>query len=761
MRIRASLAATFAILPLSAQDGAALSARENKLRARSIEALHTIADAFTAQKQHLRALRLRREILDLDENDTKAREKCGFARVGAVWKRNPEILVLDKDLSGDAKAIKKIEQDLESLGREFGTEHKAIADGWTALQDTERARPHWQRLLRWNPTEKAAVTALALSTFEGFRGTPRQLELLRRARSLRGAVDWLHRSTVRAEVVQGGQHSLLTAANVNHIGVRTDHFEVWGSMPEATMVKLAQYVERTLLLVQTLMGTSTGQVYEPIYVRHVIVVPSAEHYNQVLDACASQFQADRLAFVKSLDLAFVSSGGKSIRVYKCSLGEELALDLVVRGVVQDALGIVTDGIWEGIGHTACGILFGRTMTFLMEQKKERTSTGKVADAKAPDLETWARMAEESAWSRTDTRTSELVLLSAARFTDEQRVKSWAMCNFLTLTRPEWVIDLDRSKQPTSQGPTDVEKEFAKRTRSELPKVDEEWREYWAKEALLRTAMAKDPLGAEKAPDRATRVRARSLVDAVDEARGAAMRGPVGFFVAESDDALGVAAYVDKLVKAEAEQKKKPKVVVPMPDAPPAIGVSVLCSRRATPAEAVLDWMTQPAQRDVLLHPGRGLFGSALCPAGWVLDIALPGTPTRSGHPYTWPRDLQAAVPGSARVADLGPRAVQALAAAGKQADDVVGMPLTAHYARSLPQAQLEQVRCVAHAGGAEVRGVFVIYEGEPGQADTAAGCVAFVPLAPLPAGDADVTWQVPGGKGGRLETLATAHFTVK
>src|SRR5262245_45158856 len=127
--VRLWFVAMLASLPLFAQDGAALAQRENKLRARSITALNEIADELQEAKQHQRAMQMRREILsDLDENDLKARAGLGFARVGSVWRRDQNMLVLDKDMKGDPKALKKIDQELEVLARDLGNEHKALAE---------------------------------------------------------------------------------------------------------------------------------------------------------------------------------------------------------------------------------------------------------------------------------------------------------------------------------------------------------------------------------------------------------------------------------------------------------------------------------------------------------------------------------------------------------------------------------------------------------------------------------------------------------
>ena len=61
-------------------------------------------------------------------------------------------------------------------------------------------------------------------------------------------------------------------------------------------------------------------------------------------------------------------------------------------------------------------------------------------------------------------------------------------------------------------------------------------------------------------------------------------------------------------------------------------------------------------RDVLLHSGRGLFGSALSANSWVLDVALPAQPTVSGPPLCWPRRLICAPWWSKSTSCVGPMA---------------------------------------------------------------------------------------------------------
>jgi hypothetical protein len=740
------LAASLCV-PVAAQaaDAAALTEREHQLAARAVEGLHTVADAMQAQKQHHRAFELRRELLlEYSADDAKAREKCGFSQVGDHWRADPTLLVLDRDLTGDKKDLRKIDQQLETLGRELVTEHRALAEGWTRLSDLTRATLHWQRVLRWAPKDKAALAALQLATFEGFRGDALQMRMLRRARTIRGAVDWLLRAEFKVEVLTGGNHALLQATSVPHTGVRSEHFEIWGSLAGPQLVEIAQFAERALLLCDTLFGTCTGEPFRPVRHRDFVFVHTTAAYHQVLDHCAAQFDSGRLAFLKNdVEQAFVEQGGVLWRLYSAVKGRDVDLDQTVRAVVQDASGIDTDGLWEGLGHAACGFLFGRTLTFLLEQQTQRTSASSTSTVLSPDLATWRQIAEASAWARSDSRTSELVLLSAARFQNEQRVKAWAISDYLLHWRPELLLELDRCRSDAVRTPPEIEAEFLRRTGYDLTRIDREWREFWAKGQDLRAAMAKDPVGDEKAPEHAARVRARSLVDAVDEARRAVQRGPIGFYVATSPGAQEVRQYVDAKAKAEVRQKKKPKEVVPIPEPPAALGTTVFWSNGKTPEAAVAEWLLRPAARDVLLHPGRSLAGSALAADDWLLDVSEPAEPTRRGDPLSWPRAGQVGVPGAATVGQLGSRGAAALQAAGKQPTDTVGVPLSLHFFRAAKRATLDAVRCRVFVQNLAAEGVVVVYGGDE-DPDGADGCVAFVPFAPLaPGAQVEVLWDLP------------------
>lgn len=714
---------------------------ERALAARATTLLIGIADALAAEKQHGRALALRREVLmEYDPDHATARERCGYVRVAGIWRRDDAKIVFEKDAKGDAKVVKKVEAELVAAMKELATGHQKVADAATAAGDVTLATRHWQRLLRFRPGDAKALLALQRHDFDGWSGSPSDLQMLQRARAIRLAVDYLRRHQFPVATV-ADKCPILGKAGVAHIAVRSEHFTVHGNLPEAQLVLFAQSCERSLSLCRTLFGTAGGAVFAPVQVRDVLLAGDRPTYQRVLDACADQFDASRLAFLKNdVSLAFLDRGGKRVRLDLIADGEEVLVDQAVRGVIQDAT-MFEHGLWEGVGHAACGFFFDQTLTFLVEQQQGHTVTEWKPKPLMPDMETWRQIAAESAWARSDTPTGQLVLIHASKFDSEQRVKAWAIADFLFRTRPELLYELNASRTDKIRTPPEVEAEFLRRTRVELPKVDADWRTFWARGQDLRAAMVAEPAGSKDEV-----AAARALCDAINDARVAARRGPIGFHVSHHDDAAAVHRYHALKARAEAELKKNPKAKVTLPEVPAAIGVSVLAHGGTDVAAAVAGWLLQPGARDRLLHPGRQLLGCSPGKQALVVEFAIPQQPTTRGAPLTWPAHGQSAIAPEARIADLGPALAAHFAGKGRPNADAVGMPLSLHFHRELSADDLRQVGCQVFAGGVELAGELVCVQGDGALAEAAAGCFVFVPERPLPAGaELTVAWSVPNG----------------
>jgi len=765
------------MLGLAGQDQGKLAARDAELTRMAVSELHAVADAFAAEKQHRRALQVRREIwMDYDPTDKRAREKCGFVPVGDAWRVDINVLVLDRDLKGKKSKIKKVERNLAKLQQKLLTGHRTLAALWTKAGAVDQAAGHWRHVLRYAPDDKKAVAALALAEFDGFRGTASELAMLRRGRAIHLACDWLNRHEFAVQELEDKQLPLLEAAGLEHAGVQSEFYQVWGTLPVEDLEIIARDCERALLLARAIFRVSTGEVFTPSRIRHFVFVKDQAQYSEVLNVCAEQFTADRLAFLRdAVDMCFLDHGGLSLRVHKADMGMAVSRDQAVRGVMQDAIGAAADGLWEGLGHAACGFLFGQTLTFMEEQLTDVTAASHARRRLAPDLETWMQIATESAWSKSDTRTSELVLLKAARFTNEQRVKAWAICHYFSHWHPEYLLQLNDSKTEVIRTPPDIEREFLRRTGYELPRIDSEWRTFWARGKDLRAAMTRAPLPDEKAKNFKAVERSRSLVDAINSRRAEARIGPAGYHLAQSPDFLAVRAYERALLRAEKEEAKRRKKAkgkkfepVTYPEPPAAIGQSVLFSREDAADDAVRAWLKNPRFRDRLLAPGRDLFGVPKDRGGFLVSIADPEQSTVRGGPLVWPREGQVGVDGQARLAELDDRARRALRAAGASEDAPVGMPMSLHFGRSVDLGAVAQIKCSVFVRNVPVEGVLVRYDSPLEAQDGSPACpavgglIAFIPLQPLPSEQAcEVRWDLPQSLLGRAKQADIQSFVVR
>jgi len=697
------------------------------------------SEVLSARSCSARARAIRRDIVqEWSPGDQKALVALGFVKIGDVFKRDLRSVVFTRDLTADKKALRRADRDWQRVEKQLARRLEQVAKAYAAVDDRDRATVYWRRLLRLRPGYSRALRQMQLLGFDGHEGTEYELHLLRRGRAIAQVSKYLQRAKFVTTELSGQEHPLLAAVGLGHHGLRSDHFKVWGTLPLAELRIVAEYAERSLLLARMLFGVSRGFVFRPAELRDIVWVGDRASYQQVLDGCAGQFSPDRLQFLKNdVELAYVASGRDSLRLYVLDeTGREVMLDQTVRGVMQDATRFASHGLWEGIGHAACGFLFDQTLSFFIEQQVGRTVTKIASRPLMPDMAVWREIAAESAWGRSDTPVSRLVLLHGAKFTNAERVKAWAMADYLLRDRPELLFRIDASRSGSGTGPPGVEAAFQQATGLEMPALDARWRHYWGAHGELRQAMRAEPAGDSKDVEGA-----RAIADALNDARIAANIGPIGFYVASGDGIEAVRRHFAALSRAEKEQRKDPEKQVAMPVPPAELGRSLLAFRGNDPAAAVARWLLDPVARDALLHPGRILIGCNRGQRLCVLDLSEPAAPTTGGLPVTWPRSGQQ-IAGRARVRDLGPVLVDALAADGKQSDTEVGVPLSLHFARKLTADELAAVSCRVLARGRELAGVQVDIQDVPGR--DGPGCIVFVPLQPLPSGAAvEVEWTVP------------------
>lgn len=751
LRPSAFLAASWLCAFAAAQQPAPASAAPQDLDALCaktetmvVEALLKRADALDACLQHGRAVALRRLVLEVWEpGNARALTALGFVEVAGAWRRDANKLVPEMDQKGDAKAIKKADQEWVRVEKDV---LKAIASTAKALDeagDRNRAVRFHKRYLALRPGDKHATAAIAASSFDGFAGSPVELAMLKRGRAFAQGVEFLRAWTPPSESVKV-EHPLLQKAGIPCQVLRTRHFTVWGVVPPERLKLAAETAERAWLLSRMLFAGAGGRIFEPRRRSDIVWTNDRATFTKVLEACKEHFTPERLRFLQNdVELAFLPVGSEHHRLYTVanSLGDDYVRDVTARGVVQDASGIELDGLWEGIGHTAVGVLFDRTLSFFVEQPSGNTVTSWKPVPLLPEMAAWRKIAAESAWAKNDTPTARLVLLKGDKLTNEERVKAWSMCDWLLRTDPTLLLHLAASKTDATRDPDAVAASFAKLAGTSTQELDERWRTYWGTGDEVRKAMKQAPQGDAKAV-----AEAKAFAHALFAARADADVPPAGFVLANSADAQSVHAWFVAR-KKHADELKRLKAMPkpgPLPEPPPkpeAAGKSIAFFEGTDPALAVAHWLVDPRLRDVLLDPGRSIYALARGPHAFVLELDGESQSLSSGAPICWPADGQRAVAPSDEA-------------------NGTGMPLSLHFHRPVDDGDLTAVTATVTAGGEPQVGHLVTLHGASGASTKS--CVVFVPRSPLPSGEVEIVWKVPVRLlGGKDVPQPRARFTVR
>ena len=148
-----------------------------------------------------------------------------------------------------------------------------------------------------------------------------------------------------------------------------------------------------------------------------------------------------------------------------------------------------DAFEEGVGHAIVGMFFGRNLIYLIDQQHAtRRGAGTVAggardsehkgDVLAPDMEEWLQRGIDEAWCDEATATAALPLLRADKFSVRDRLKSWALCDYLLRRDPDLLRGLDEAGEG-QEVRGDIEAAFRDREGFDIASVEEDWRRFLA------------------------------------------------------------------------------------------------------------------------------------------------------------------------------------------------------------------------------------------------------------------------------------------
>jgi hypothetical protein len=682
----------------------------------------------------------------------EARAALGYLRVGNAWALDPKFTYPKSD-NPDAKAAKHLQDEWQALAKKVAEAHLKMAQDYEQAGRTDMAHWHYQKVIYFTPDDAAAKAALDFKPVAGLSGTDLEQTLYERSKMLEKAVVDETKKDYPVEARPATDtNPLLEKAKVQYATVKSEYFTIRGDFDLDLLKEAAVNAERALRVMQAAYAGLSGFQTDPKRWRtDWAYFKDKETYVQILNANADLMTPADLKF-RVEQTSGCAIGGKGVSLDLQAAGNEQGiLDGAVRSVAQWCGGFASPALQEGIGHTFVGLFFNNNRAFIVDRQEQmRTSTGEEDyDKYSPNMDTWKELALESAWKITEgTAAARLPLITADKFPDDARIKSWSFCDYIVRRDPALLRSLDKLKG--ASGVVEVEKKFTEANNGlSIAQLEKEWKDFWTEASPVLKAIKDntEPLSSVS-PD------AKKWLEAFNKARKEQNATPVTWSSSYSGRCKDHVEYL-KTNATERDagqlQREDPALAGGSHIGDMFAQMALVCTN-ATKAKELFDsWLNLPGYRDALLNERLITVGLYAEGPFLVMD-AIRGVgrpPEGKGGYRAWPNDLKASVPNEVKVADLGPEMQEFLARNGHGDLQVVGYPLSLHAfgTGGLPGVK-SSYRCQVTINNVPVEGLVFIADGGSNRRTSAPGMVVFYPLEPLKKGrEVEAVWTFENAEG--------------
>jgi hypothetical protein len=342
----------------------------------------------------------------------------------------------------------------------------------------------------------------------------------------------------------------------------------------------------------------------------------------------------------------------------------------------------------------------------------------------------------------------LPLITADKFPDDARIKSWSFCDYLVRRGPGLLRSLDTFKGEGT--PVEVEKKFtAANAGLSIAQLEKEWKDYWTEASPVLKAIRDnaEPLTAVS-PD------AKKWLEAFNKARKDQNATPVTWSASYSTRCHEHVEYLKANATergAVAEQREDPALTGGSHIGDMFAQMALVCTDASKPKEVFESWLNLPGYRDALINERLITIGLYAEGPFLVLD-AIRGVgrpPEGKGGYRAWPNGNKESVPTEVKVSDLGPEVKAFLELNGHGDKQVLGYPLTLHHfgTGGVPGVK-SSYRCQVTANNVPVEGLVHIADGGSNRRGSAPGLVVFYPLEPLKKGrEVEAIWTFENAEG--------------
>ena len=685
---------------------------------------------------------------EYDPDHEGAREAVGYIRAGKKWVMDPDFRYPKED-NPDPKAAKSLRSKWDKLADKVAGNHKKLAREYAQASRDDRAKWHYSKVLFFDPTDEEAQGALEHQAVAGLTGTDLEKTLYDRSKLIEDVVAVEARKDYPVEVLaEKIPHEFLEKAKVEYITVQSELFTIHGDFEPELMVEAAKNAERAVRVMQKVFDGYKG--FNPESKRWVRVwsfFQDKDTYRQIVSANAELMSEAELKFTLEQTAGTMLSRERrldSALKVTAPQNEQGVYDSAVRNVAHEYAGFGTAALREGIGHTIVGMFFNNNRVFIVDRAEQlRTTSGEEdVDKFSPNMDTWKDLALEAAWKLGEgTPAANLPLITADKFPDDARIKSWSFCDYVVRRDPTLLATLDSMADRGT--PMQVETEFTKANAGEsLADIEKGWKDFWTGASPVLKA-----LQSNTEPLTAVSPKVKEWLTGFNKARKDQGSPPVTWSATYSGRCQEHAEYLlahEELRGAVHEQSQDISL-----EGGSHLGdmfaQMALVSTDAGKAKKVFEaWLDFPGYRDALLNERLLSIGLYEEDSILVLDcIRGVGRPPqgRGGTRY-FPGAGDKGVPTTMRVEDLGPEVRALLDKHEHQEVTEVGYPISLHhFGIGGLQGNRESYSCKVTIQGQPVEGIMHLADGGENRRSSAPGMVVFYPLQPLRKGaEVKVLW---------------------
>lgn len=683
---------------------------------------------------------------EYDPDNANAREKLGYQRSGKTWIMTPGF-VYPKSDSPDAAAAESLKKSWASTSAKLASAHKKMAEEYEKAGRTDLSTQHWEKVMRFAADDEDAQKALNHEPVEGLSGTGLEKTLFDRSKLIMAVVEEESRKDYEVELLGEGQkHILLEKAKLKYFAVRSEHFTLYGDFKVGEewntdlLVKAAKDAERSLRVMQRVFAGYDGFNDDPErWINDWAFFMDGETYKQVLEANKDlmdqksfEFRRDHTSGSMLIDQANrvgleISSPSNERGVY----------DGAVRNVAQSYSGFRSSALVEGIGHTIVGMFFNNNLSFVVDKKTQLESTTGEEDVDrfSPNMDTWKDLALEAAWKLGEgTPAAGLPLITADKFPDDARIKSWSFCDYMVRRDPTLLLDLDKLTE--FRQPVEVEAKFTSdHDGLSIAQLEKEWKDFWTGASPVLKAINDntEPLSALN-KDAALWLR---------EFNKARKEGQASTVVTWSEAYSGrCAEHVRYLIAHPDQRGAGPEQMQDVNlEGGSHLGdmfahMAIVDTDAKKPKDVFKRWLDYPGYRDALLNNSLRTIGLYHEDDILVMDVIRGlGKPEAGKAGMGFYPGNGDDIPTSIAVADLGPEVVDLLEKHGHGGKTVIGYPISLHHFGGGGVAGMrESYRCSLMQRDEVIAGIVHLADGGENRRTSAPGMVVFYPLEPLPKG---------------------------